>query len=325
MTVLSIQDIYMIHLNGNLKNLILKIRNCVYFLREKSSGYKKEKAKFLKSHGYSLNLKSPHSFSEKLVWKKIYDRNPLLPLVADKHRVRDFINFVLGEKEADKILIPQLYVTDKPEDIPFDDLPEEYIIKANHGSGTNIIVEKGQTIDREQIIKQCKEWLSKPYGYRKHEWAYQKIKRKIIVEKLLRDENGNIPKDFKIFVFHGKSVMIQVDHDRFTEHVRTLYRKDWEFIEASMKFKMGKKIEKPSNLGKMIELAESIGSSFDFIRVDLYSINNQIYFGEMTNYPGSGMEKITPKNFDYELGKKWEVSKDYWKKSVYNFKDLLRS
>jgi hypothetical protein len=95
---------------------------------------------------------------------------------------------VLGQQEAEKILIPLLYVTDKPETIPFDDLPEEYIIKSNHASGWNMIVEKtSPPVNRKQIIAQCRKWLSKPYGLKRHEWAYQKIKRKIVIEKLLRD------------------------------------------------------------------------------------------------------------------------------------------
>lgn len=285
-------------------------------LRERLTGYRREKRIFKEIRGYKLDLKNPVSYSEKVVWKKIYDRNPLLPIVADKYRVRQYLKDVLEEQEAEKILIPLLYVTDRPETIPFDDLPEEYIIKANHGSGMNIIVEKTSPVDRKQIMAQCRKWLSKPYGLKKHEWAYQGIKRKIVIEKLLRDENGKIPADYKFLVFHGRCREIQVIYERFANISIGWYAPEWNYLNIKGKEKWKKTadyMEKPAQLDSMTALAELLGAPFDFIRVDLYLANNRVYFGELTNYPNSGRHSFSPVAHDYELGAKWRIVPEYWK------------
>ena len=204
----------------------------LYNLTDRLTCYKLEKRHFFKRLGYYPDLKNPQSFNEKMVWKKIHDRNPLLPIISDKYRVRDYLEEILGEKEAQKILIPLLYVTDKPESIPFNDLAGEYVIKPNHSSGKIILAEnvKGQkryTIvdfekttvlydskkSRNEIIQVSKNWISTRFGYHNNEWAYQKIKRKITIEKLLRNSSGEIPADFKFALFNGKCSSLSVWYD----------------------------------------------------------------------------------------------------------------
>ena len=304
----------------------------MFNLVERLTGYKKEKQRFFRSLGYYPNLKSPQSFNEKVIWKKIYDRNPLLPIISDKYNVREYVKEVLGEKEAEKILIPLLYVTDKPENIPFDTLPEEYIVKPNHASGMSILAENiekqkrytiidshkttilsGCTQTRNDIIKVCKKWLSTPYGFHQLEWAYQKIKRKIVIEKLLRDSSGKIPDDYKFLMFHGKCHLITVWYDRFTDLNKALYTPEWESINVRASTRQADYKKKPENLKSMIDLAELLGKPFDFIRVDLYLVDSRIYFGELTNYPSSGAIPFNPVSFDFELGSKWKVVPKYWK------------
>jgi hypothetical protein len=292
---------------------------------EESFGYPLLKVQFKLKTGYNLNLKNPQSFNEKVCWKKIYDRNPLLPFIADKYRVREYLMNVLGKKTADKILVPLLHVTDKPETIPFDDLPEEYIIKSNHGSGTNLIVVKGKPVDRKYIIARCREMLHQPHGLFMHEWAYQPIDRKIIVEKLMRDENDEIPTDFKFHIFHGKCQLIDVFFKRFADKKRSIFDRFWNYQDVGWsvsKWKRGGPIQKPKNLEDMIVLAEFLGSPFDYIRVDLYSINGQTFFGELTNYPASGYGAFDPQSFDFELGKKWKLIPNYWKNIIMEDKSL---
>ena len=293
-----------------------KMRVYIFDIKERLTGYPQLKRDFKEKTGYELDLENPKSFNQKVNWKKIYDRNPLLPIVADKYKVREYLRNFLGTQEAEKILVPLLYVTDNPDTIPFNDLPEEYIIKANHGSGTNIIVEKGKPIDRQRVIAQCKEWLNKPYGLFKHEWAYQRIKRKIVIEKLLRDENGEIPKDYKFHVMNGKCQLIVVFCGRFIDVNISYYDRSWNFLDVGFGSppKRGRFVQKPDNLEDMIELAEFLGSPFDYIRVDLYSIKGQIYFGELTSYPLSGLLVFDPRSFDFELGSKWQMTPEYWKK-----------
>ena len=287
---------------------IFWIRGQFFDLLEKLTGYYFEKRNFLRKMEYILDLKNPRSFNEHLVWKKIYDRNPILPVVSDKYRVRQYIKKLLGDEESKNILIPLLYATDDPETIPFDGLYGEYIIKANHNSGPNFIVEKNIVPDKKKIISSLKDQLRIPYAIFKHEWAYKKIKkRKVVIERLLRDETGKIPKDYKFHMIFGKCAFVQVDFDRFTDHSRTLYDKDWNYIEATLKFKQGPKMDKPKNFERMLALATRLSKRFDYVRIDLYSVgDNIIYFGEMTHYPGSGMERFTPQTMDFELGKYWK-------------------
>ncbi|MBI2055006.1 MAG: hypothetical protein HYT39_02825 [Candidatus Sungbacteria bacterium] len=260
--------------------------------------------------GYPLDLKNPRSFSQRIVWKKIYDRNPLLPIVCDKYRVRQYIKDVLGEEEAEKVLIPLLYASDNPDTIPFDSLSGGYIVKPNHNSGSNIIVEKGVAPDREKIISDLKKQLKSAYGVFKHEWAYKKIKKRMfVIEKLLKDANGGILKDYKFHMIHGKCAFIQVDYDRFSSHSRSLYDSNWNFIKTTLKYKQGPITSRPYELGKMLLLAAKLSKGFDYIRVDLYNIGDRIYFGELTQYPGSGVERFTPQSFDFELGKYWTNKK----------------
>jgi len=304
------------------------LKGAFFDLWEKLTGYRSEKKIFKKIMGYGLDLKNPLSYSQKVVWKKIYDRNPLLPIVADKYRVRQYLKDVLGERGAEKILIPLLYVTDRPATIPFDNLPEEYVIKANHGSGMNIIVEKTRPVDRKQIITQCRKWLSKPYDFQYHEWAHQKIKRKIVIEKLLRDENGKIPIDYKFLIFHGRCHEIQVIYERFADTSVGWYAPEWNYLNikgTGQWEKTADYMEKPAHLNSMTALAELLGTPFDYIRVDLYLVNGRIYFGELTNYPASGRDLLAPVSHDFELGKKWKLVPDYWKHKNYRNKFAART
>lgn len=325
----------------NLKNKVKKLIHNVchsypgyqiFYLIDKLKGFKKERLSISKTIGYYPDLKNPKSFNEKVLYKKIYDRNPILPIVSDKFEVRQYLKDFLGKSKAQKIIIPLLYVTDRPQDIPFNDFTGEYIIKANHACKWYILVEiienqKKYTIVRgnkkvilsesrdtiKEIVDICKNWLSLPYGFKQHEWAYQKVKRKIIIEKLLRDESGKIPDDYKFSIFHGKCQLIQVYYDRFTEINRAWYTPEWKYINVKGAVKQADYIPRPENIKSMIELAEKLGKPFDFIRVDLYSINKKIYFGELTNYPMGGRTPFNPASFDFELGAKWQIKPGYWK------------
>ncbi len=283
----------------------------IYFLN-KISHYQLEKIRFYKKVGYQINLKNPKSFNEKIIWKKIYDRNPLLPMTTDKYAVRSYIKKVLGEEKAKEILIPLLYVTDQPETIPFERLPSAFIVKPNHVSGDKIIVENSY-FDKKEIIKTCRRWLKTPYGLEKLEWAYQPIKRKIIIEKLLLDDDGKIPKDFKFNMFHGKCKLVLVMFDRMNHPSISTFDEEWNFLSVKIPYPQGPKIKKPKNYEIMLALAEKLSKPFDYVRVDLYDLNGKIYFGELTHYPDSGVLKFEPSSFDFELGKYCKIEPEYWK------------
>ena len=297
--------------------ILIIVRNHCYYFFNKISNYKLEKIRFYKNLGYPLKLKVPQSYNEKIVWKKIHDRNPLLPITADKYEVRSYIKEVLGEERAKEALIPLLFVTDKPETIPFEKFPSSFIIKPNHASGLQILVENNP-YNKEKIIKTCKQLLKIPYGLEKFEWAYQSIKRKIVVEKLLRDNEGNIPLDFRFNMFNGKCKLVHAFF-RSNRSVSSFDEK-WNFLSIKiLNCKVGPKIKKPKNFKTMLELAEKLSKPFDYVRVDLYSLKGKVYFGELTHYPTSGINKFEPQSFDFELGSYWKIKSKYWKNKQINF------
>lgn len=300
--------------NTTYKIYLRRIEDSLLASVDKLCGYPLESKSFKKAHGYPLNLKNPTSFNEKICWKKIYDRNPLLPILADKYAIRQHIIDVLGETVAQDILIPLLHVTEDPETISFDQLPNEFVIKSNHGSGNNILVQDKTTADRKAIIAECKAWLKMPYGVRAHEWAYEQTPRKILIETMLKDKSGQVPPDYKFSMIHGECVFIQVDSDRFSNFTRTLYGKTWTKIDATWKRKVGAPISRPEKLDDMLALAKKLARNLDYIRIDFYVMDGQIFLGEMTNYPARGRGKITPQSYDFELGAKWKVDPDYWKR-----------
>ncbi|ACF12200.1 hypothetical protein Cpar_1808 [Chlorobaculum parvum NCIB 8327] len=296
----------------------------IFSARENATKHKKEKKRFLLKTGYHLDLDNPQSLNQKIVWKKLHDRNPLLTITADKYKVRKYVRLVLGDEVANEILVPLLYVGKNPQTIPFEKLPDTYIIKTNHASKTNIFVEPKNPAKKEQIIKRINQWMAKPYGLFAYEWAYQNIPRLFIIEKFLQDGNGASLKDYKFMMINGKCELIQVYSGRENELICSFYNAKWQYQKIQWKNKYGPIIEKPAVLEKMITIAEKLSSPFDFVRVDLYEISNRIYFGELTHYPASGRLEISPKNIDFLLGSKWSQKKNYWKDrknpsiSIYN-------
>ena len=295
--------------------LIYHIKIYGLYLINRLSHYQLEKRRFYRKLGYHLNLKNPKSYNEKIVWKKIYDRNPLLPVTADKYQVRSYIKEVLGEEQANEILIPLLYVTDKPEIIPFEKLPPVFIIKPNHASGRYIIMENGN-FNKEEIIVTCKKWLVNPFGLDRLEWAYLPIKRKIVIEELLSEDNGRLLKEYLFYMFNGKCKFVQVRLDRinyYDSYSLSFFDEKLNFLPVKIpNFRLGEKIEKPKNYYKMLELAEKLAEPFDHVRMDFYNLNGKIFFGEFTHYTASGMGKYEPKSFCYELGKHWKIEPGYW-------------
>lgn len=284
--------------------------------------YEDEKALFLKIHGYPLNLDNPKSYSEKIVHKKIFDRNPLMSITADKYRARQYIRDRIGW-EADNHLIPLLWVGKNSEDIPFDRLLTEYIIKPNNAAGRWITVEgvnglkkydinythkEGLNLTNKEIINECKKWFETIHGVQWYEWVYQEIKPKlIIIEKLLREKSGKIPDDYRFCMFDGKCKMIYMTSPRLITF--NYYDENWNVLDiARPGHALAPTIEKPKNFDKMIEFAEKLSKGFDFIRIDFYLVDDYIYFGEMTHYPGSGHAKF-PTDIDFKIGKYWRIKK----------------
>ncbi len=281
-------------------------------LKEKLTGYPKEKFVFFKKKGFKPNLNNPLTFSEKLMWKKIYDLNPLLTITADKYRVRGYLKEVLGPGGAAEILIPLLFATDRPETIPYEDLPDKFIVKANHASGWNMVVDKKVNC-KEEVINNCRKWLKMCYGLLNNEWAYVKIKPKVVIEKLLYDEEGNLPNNIKFYMFHGCCRYVRIANN-LKDLPSSSYTPDWQYLPLLENGKRGPEVKKPVNYEKMLFLAETLSADFEFVRVDLYNLNGKIYFGELTHSPNNARLKI-PYCLDLELGQYLNLIPNYWKKN----------
>jgi len=258
------------------------------------------KYKFKKYFGYELNLKQPRTFNEKIQWLKLYDRKPLYTICADKFLVREYIKDKIGEK----YLIPLVYQTKNISLLTKESMPDfPVVVKPNHSRGAFIIKNKNNFDFKAMKSKLKKELLTNFY-YRTREWQYKDIEPRVIVEKLLVDEKGNIPNDYKFFCMNGKVELIQVDSNRFDTHRKTLYSKDWIKQNFEFNFPIGDNIPKPISLKKMIKLAEILSQGFIFVRVDFYTIKDKVYFGELTLHPAGGFGWFNPKKQDLILGEK---------------------
>lgn len=250
--------------------------------------------------GKPLNLKSPKTFNEKLQWLKIYNRKPEYTKLVDKYEVRKYIAETIGEK----YLIPLIGVYDDVDKIDWDSLPNQFVLKCTHGSGYNIICKDKSKLNIKQVKRKLKLWMNTNYYWRGREWPYKNVKPRIICEKYMVDESGTELKDYKIFCFNGEPKIIQVDFNRFIDHKRNLYDLRWNYIPLSIKYPTdpNKNIEKPQRLEEMLKIAKILSKDYPHVRVDLYSIYDKIYFGEMTFYHESGFGKFWPPSYDYLFG-----------------------
>jgi len=223
--------------------------------------------------------------------------------------VRRFVAERIGSEHLIPLLVSGNTVTREM----FDLLPYQFVIKANHGSAMNKIVQNKKDVDYKDLKKETDRWLSRNFYMGSRETQYRNIPPFVIAEKLMLDENGEIPKDYKIHCFNhrgSKHFVIQVDSDRFNGHVRDYYTSDWERIYLTVKYPNSQKaepLEKPPALDNIIKLADMLAQGFSYVRVDLYAINGKVYFGEMTFTPGSGFERFVPHSMDEKWGEWFDL------------------
>ena len=252
--------------------------------------------------GYSLNLENPKTFNEKLQWLKIHDRRPEYTQMVDKYEAKKYVSSVIGEE----YIIPTLGIFDSVDDIDFDALPDQFVLKCTHDSGGIVICKDKKNLDVKQAIKKLRNGLKQNFYYRYREWPYKNVKPRIIAEKYMEDESGWQLKDYKIFCFNGEPGFIEVDYDRYVGHKLNVYDLNWQFIDFYMTSPndINVKIEKPKQLNLMLDKARQLSKGIPFVRVDFYSINDNIYFGELTFHPGSGLIDFHPREYDKIVGEK---------------------
>lgn len=260
---------------------------------------------YLRGYKRVLNLKNPKTFGEKIQWIKLYGGLENYSHLVDKYRVREII-----EKSIGKEYLPELYgVYKDANDIEFDNLPNRFVLKCNHGCGYNIICKDKRFLDIEKTKKTLEKWMNEEFYKNAKEIQYKNIVPTITCEEYLEDKAGNLL-DYKYFCFDGKAEFVQVVSDRGIDTRSDFYDLKWNFIELRTKLKNSdKKFNKPKNLSKMNELAEVLSKDYPFVRVDFYNIEGRVVFGELTFTPGGGVSKFRPIEKDYEIASKINLSR----------------
>ena len=269
------------------------------------------KREFKKALGYELNLDNPRTFNEKLQWLKLYDRNPRYTTMVDKVAAKKYVADIIGEEYT----IPTLGVWERPEDINFDELPDKFVLKCNHNSGLGMCICTDKSkLDFNKVKRDLKKGLKQNYYLTGREWPYKNVKHRIIAEKYMEDENGcQELTDYKFHCFNSFVDSVMVCTDRASGDTKFyFFDKDWKLKRYNNHGKNAPDnftIPKPENKDEMFAIAEKLSQGLTFVRVDLYSINNKTYFGELTFYPQSGFDSNLLKETDEYWGNLIDLNK----------------
>lgn len=266
------------------------------------------RCQYFLSMGKRLNLNNPSTFTEKIQWLKLYNRRPEYHLWVDKYEVKKYVASVVGER----YLIPTLGVWDRFKDINVDSLPDQFILKSTHGSHASVICRNKAEFDRQGAERLFdKMQRTSPYKIFR-EWAYKDVKPRIIAEQLMVNGNDEELTDYKFFCFNGEVKYCQVIKDRSGSETIDFFDTEWnhqEFVGLTLKGKNGRPItnsevpiKKPSVYDEMIAVARKLAANQPFVRIDLYEINGQVYFGEITFYPAAGLGAFEPAEWNQILG-----------------------
>ena len=262
--------------------------------------YVKCQYKYITHH--KLNLKNPTRYTEKLQHLRLYEypHNPLVSKCASRDGAREY----LKELGLEEYLIPIYGIYDKFDDIDFDKLPEQFVMKCSHACAFNQIVLNKNNIDKKELGKKFKKWLKTNYGKKTMELHYSPIKPRIIIEQYI-GEIDSLPLEYKIHCFNGKAKSLYVVSGRGKDIRYNNYYIDWIPFDESQ-FNGWKKTEyefkKPENFEKMAEIAEILSKKFPFVRVDLYNVNGKIYFSELTFTPAKGTLIFDDDKADFIMG-----------------------
>lgn len=249
-----------------------------------------------------LDLKNPKTFNEKLQWLKLNDHKPEYTIMVDKYAVKDYVAGIIGEQ----YIIPTLGVWDRPEDIDWDKLPEQFVLKTNHDGGNYgvVVCKDKSTIDKAKTIKRLKASLERNVFKYGREWPYKDVKRKVFAEQYLEDESANDLPDYKFFCFDGEVKALFIGTERQSGDVKfDFFDADFNHLDIVQYHPMsGRTIPKPNCFEEMKELAQKLSRGIPHVRVDLYNVNGRVYFGEMTFYHHGGMQPFYPAHWDKDFG-----------------------
>ena len=249
-----------------------------------------------------LNLSNPRSFNEKIQWLKLYDRKPEYTQMVDKYEAKRYV----ADRIGNQYIIPTLGVWNHFDEIDFDSLPNQFVLKCTHDSGGLVICRDKNKLNLNEAKKKIEKSLATNYYYNGREWPYKNVKPRIIAEKYMEDKETKELRDYKFFCFGGEVRCFKVDFDRFIEHHANYYDKDknlLKFGEANYPPVYSREIEMSSNIDTMISFAEQLSKNIPFLRADFYDVDGKTYFGELTFYPASGFGNFTSEEWDNVLGK----------------------
>jgi len=259
--------------------------------------------------GRKLDLKNPKRFTEKIQWYKLHYKNDLMPQCSDKYLVRGYVE----AKGLGHILNDLYAVYERPEEICLEELPDKFVLKLSNGSGTNLLCTDKSDLSQPAVVEEFKKFEFKVKADLGREWPYTKTRSVIIAERLLEDEAhvNNAVNDYKIFCYDGKPAYIICISDRYSDRCNHLvYDTKWNKVRVASE---GARIEedapKPENLQEMLDIAAKLSKDFPCARIDLYSLEKKIYFGEITFYPWSGYMEFEPDEFDFILGENFRLVK----------------
>lgn len=249
-----------------------------------------------------LDLVNPKTFNEKLQWLKLYNRKDIYTTMVDKIDVKEYVSNIIGEE----YIIPTLGIYNKFDDIDFEKLPKQFVIKCTHDSGGIVIVKDKNEFNKDKAKSIINKSLKNNYYYNWREWPYKNVKPRIIIEKFMEDEKYSQLNDYKLMCFNGKvkCSFVCSERDNIKDGLAvTFFDNDWNKMPFTRHYRnSNKEIRKPYNFTKMIDLAERLAKDIPFVRIDFYEINKKIYFGEVTFFPGAGIEEFNPEKWDEIIG-----------------------
>ena len=260
-------------------------------------------SKYRLSLGRTIQWSKLERFTEKLQWIKLHDRNPLFTRLVDKYEAKKIVSKIIGNQ----YVIPTIAVFESTDDIDWDKLPNQFVMKCTHNSGTGLCICRDKTmLDKESAIENIRHGMKTSHYLGGREWPYKNVKPRIIVEQLMKDDNGEDLKDYKFYCFHGVPIYCQVIQGRSTQETIDFYDMDWNhqpFIGLNPSVSNAKNLdEKPRNFEEMKKIASTLSENFKFARIDLYDIKGRVYFGEVTFFPFSGFGVFKPDSYDFKLG-----------------------
>lgn len=249
-----------------------------------------------------LDLKNPKTFNEKLQWLKLNNRHIEYSELVDKYTAKQYVARIVG----DDYIIPTLGIYESFDEIDFDNLPRQFVMKCTHDSGGVVVCKEKNKLDLSQASKKINNGLRKNCFWATREYPYKSVKPRIIIEQYLEDESGYELKDYKFFCFNGEPKFLFVATDRGLEKEETkfdFFDLEWNHLPFTNGHPNSKqKICKPQNFAVMIELSRKLSQGFPHVRVDLYNVNGRIYFGELTFFHWSGLTPFVPEEWDYRFG-----------------------